>query len=139
MREKWARLIVIFTGMLVLLLTVVFARIQNPITPADRKEGPATGHIRPATTDSKLIERGRQIYREQHCAQCHSIAGQGNPRIPLDAIGDKHNATELRDWIIGSDAIQGKMPEGVRKLKEIYRTLPEDDLNALVIYLQSPQ
>ena len=39
---------------------------------------------------------------QQACARCHSIAGKGNPRRPLDGVGARRNAAELRDWNIGA-------------------------------------
>ena len=141
MREKWARLIVLLTGLLVLLLAATFAVMQNPIESADTTENteqtPAPEHLKSIVLDPKHIEAGRQIYKQQTCARCHSIAEEGNPRNPLDGVGAKRSAKELRDWIIGADSLQNKLPERAFKLKQVHRTLPGDDLDALVFYMQS--
>ena len=134
MREKWARRIVLFTGLMVLLLATVFARIQNPAQPADTIEKQSAEII---ALDSERIQNGRRIYLQQDCSQCHSIAGDGNPRIPLDGVGATYTADELRNRIIGADTLKGIMPEGVRKKKRGYAELPNGDLNTLVIYMQS--
>ena len=131
MREKWARRIALLTGLLVLLLAVTFALIQNPT------ETPATKQPEFIALDPKRIEAGQQIYKQQTCARCHSIAGQGSPRNSLDGVGARRTALELREWIIGADALQGELPAYASKLKQTYRELPSDDLDALVIYMQS--
>ena len=38
-------------------------------------------------------EAGRNIYNQQGCARCHSIGGKGNPRNPLDNIGNNRGQT----------------------------------------------
>ena len=141
MREKWARLIVFFTGLMVILLSMVFAFVQNPSKPStitnNKEQVSSTIDHKSANLDSKRIEEGRMIYKGQNCAACHSIAGKGNPRNPLDRVGTRRNTEELRNWIIGSDNLQGMMPEGIRKLKQRYKALSEDELDALVSYLHS--
>ncbi len=141
MREKWARRIALLTGLLVLLLALTFAFIQNPTeTPViteSREQSPSTKQQEFIGIDLKRIEAGQQIYKQQTCARCHSIAGQGNPHNSLDGVGARRTALELRDWIIGADALQGELPAYATKLKQRYRELPSDDLDALVIYMQS--
>ena len=133
MREKWARRIVYLTALIVLLLAFIFARIQNPgqeqVSSSERKPS--------VVLDSKAIERGRQIYEQQGCGFCHSIAGQGNPRNPLDGVETKRTASELRNFITGSDTLQGLLTTSIRKMKQKYKELSDDDLDALVLYMQS--
>jgi len=131
MREKWARRIVLLTALIVLLLAFVFARIQNPDQVSSTERKPSV------VLDSKRIETGRQIYKQQGCGFCHSIAGQGNPRNPLDGVGTKRSASELRDFITGADTLQGVLTTSIRKMKQRYRELSADELDALVIYMQS--
>ena len=87
--------------------------------------------------DPKRIEAGQQIYKQQTCARCHSIAGQGNPRNSLDGVGARRTALELRDWIIGADVLHGELSTYASGVKQAYRKLPSDDLDALIIYMQS--
>ena len=141
MREKWARRIALLTGLLVLLLAVTFALIQNPTeTPViteSREQPPSIKQRELIALDPKRIEAGQQIYKQQTCVRCHSIAGQGNPRNSLDGVGARRTALELRDWIIGADVLQEELPEYASKLKQAYKELPGDDLDALVTYMQS--
>ncbi|MBU1057621.1 MAG: cytochrome c [Proteobacteria bacterium] len=141
MREQWARRFVLITGLLILLLTTIFAILQNPNMLLDTGKGGEKDIVSERSEiilpDSKIIQSGTQVYKQQSCAQCHSIAGKGNPRNPLDDVGTKHNAEELRDWITGADALQGKLSGHVMKKKLAYRELSGDDLEALIIYMQS--
>jgi len=141
MREKWARRIVLLTASIVLLLAFVFARIQNPGQATDttksREQLSSSERKQSVVLDSKDIEIGRHIYMQQSCGLCHSIAGQGNPRNPLDGVGTKRNASELRNFITGADTLQGLLTTSIRKMKQRYRELSADDLDALVIYMQS--
>ena len=134
MREQWAKRIVLITGLLVLLLAFLFAGLQNTLKTTVITEN--SGH-RVSELDPKQIETGRQVYQQQSCALCHSIAGQGNPRNPLDNVGEKHSPEALRDYIIGADGLQNILPEYSLKLKQRYQLLPPDELNALIIYLRS--
>ena len=129
MREEWARRIVVLTALIVLLLAFVFARIQNPAKLTELKQS--------VVIDSKRIETGGQIYQQQSCGFCHSIAGQGNPRNPLDGVGKKRTASELRNFITGADTLQGLLTTSIRKRKQRYRELSVEELDALVIYMQS--
>ncbi len=143
MREEWARRIALLTSLLILLLAVIFALIQNPSMTPDVTDKsvkmPSVNLQVPGVISPEHIEAGRQVYKQQACARCHSIAGKGNSRNPLDGVGIKRTADELRNWIIGADTIQGSVPEGVFKLKKTYRGLTERDLDSLVIYMQSLQ
>ena len=141
MREKWAIRIVLLTALIVLFLAFLFARIQNPsqVTDTVKKSelSPSTILSQPDALKLKRIEKGTLIYMQQSCSLCHSISGQGNPRNPLDGIGAKHTASELRNFITGEDTLQGVLPEGIRKMKQEYRKLSYDELDALVFYMQS--
>lgn len=140
MREQWARRIARLTAQLVLLLAATFAIIQNPIEPRDTTESrqaPAPERVESIVLDPERIKAGRLVYKQQACARCHSIAGEGNPREPLDGVGARRNAEELSDWTIGADALQGKLSERAFELKQVYRELPCGDLGALISYLES--
>jgi cytochrome c5 len=144
MREKWSHIVAIFTGFLVVILVAAFAYVQNsaPTPNADTATDRATdraGGVQPATgaLDPQCIAAGREIYQQQECATCHAIAGQGNPRNPLDDVGARRSAQELRDWTIGADAVQEILSPRAFDRKQAYRHLPDEDLRVLVIFLQS--
>lgn len=134
MRERWARGLAVITGLLVLALSVAFAAIQNPggTSPASRPTPVAT-----AAADAALLARGRAVYDAQGCARCHSIAGQGSPRSPLDGVGAHIPRGQLRDWIVGSEAVADALAPRVRAAKQPYADIPAAEMDALVAYLAS--
>lgn len=141
MREFWARRIALLTGLLVFLMVAAFPIIQNPANVLDNPERvaqlPSDDLPVPEFLDPQCIDAGRQIYQQQSCARCHSIAGKGNPRNPLDGVGAIHSEEQMRAWIIGADTLQGVLPGRALEMKRAYRELSGDDLNVLVIYMQS--
>ncbi len=141
MREKWARRIAYLTGILVLLLAVYFARIQNPaIVPVITKSQMTTqgesDQAESGENRQERIEHGLKIYNQQGCSLCHAIEGHGNPRSPLDGVGSKRSAEELRNWVMGDDEIQGQLSERSFKFKQAHR-ITDDELESLIYYLQS--
>lgn len=134
MRENWARLIVLFTGLIVLLLAMVFAFVQNPNTTSTVL---INEQQKTVSFDAKQVDAGRKIYQEQNCSSCHSIAGKGNPRTPLDSVGTRRTAEELRNWITGSDNLKDLLSDRIRRFKQRYKELSDDELDALVSYLKS--
>ena len=66
-----------------------------------------------------------------------TIAGEGNPRNPFDNVGARRSAEELQNYTVGDDAVKEKLPEYLLKLKQQYRVIPIDELDVLIIYLQS--
>lgn len=107
MREILARRIALLAGTLVVALAVLFAHLQNPPAGRPPAPGPAMGAPaapRPelpaaAAPGSPLAARGEQLYADLACARCHSIAGRGNPRVPLDGIGTRADEAAIRSWI----------------------------------------
>jgi mono/diheme cytochrome c family protein len=81
--------------------------------------------------DAAKLELGRRVYEEQRCQLCHSVAGAGNTRGPLDGVGSRLSAEEIRKWIVEPQT----MKPGVRK--RAYDKLPADRLDALVAYVAS--
>lgn len=143
MRENWARLIAAITAVLVVSLAVVFALIQNLDDPADTALQASPSEIisplpeQATSTPAELITSGRDVYLSQGCARCHSIAGEGNTSMPLDGVAARHNASELRNWITGDDSLKGIMSARMLSIKQGYQSLPDEQLRALVVYLQS--
>lgn len=133
MRERWARRIVLLTGLLVVLLAAVFARVQNlGVAHTPSAELPVAPVLAPES-----VAAGRLIYEQQSCARCHSIAGEGHPRNPLDGVGVRREAAELRDWITGAETLRGALAPSTLELKQAYGELPDAALEDLVSYLRS--
>ena len=88
-----------------------------------------------AAQDAK-VAKGQQVYADQKCSLCHSIAGKGNAKGSLDGVGTKLSADEIRSWITDAKGMTAKT-KATRKPEMKAYTLPKDDVDALVAYLSS--
>ena len=84
-----------------------------------------------AQSEEARVTRGAEVYREQKCQACHSVAGVGNRRYPLDGVGTKLTEEEILTWIVAPREMNPKVR------KRAYDKLPKGDLEALVAYLKS--
>lgn len=84
-----------------------------------------------AQSDEARVKRGAEVYRELKCQACHSIAGVGNKRYPLDGVGTKLTEEQIRKWIVAPREMNPKVS------KKANDKLPKADLDALVAYLKS--
>lgn len=140
MRQRIAKYIVFITSMLVLLLASIFAYFQNPKETNDTKNS-IQEVIQLTLADSTSLElmqikRGEELFNTYGCIRCHSMNGIGNTINPLDHVAEKMNKSMIINWIIGGDALKGKMPEYLFNSKQRYKKLPSDELDALVMYIQ---
>lgn len=87
-----------------------------------------------AAQDAKA--KGEQVFAAQKCSLCHSIGGKGNAKGPLDAVGSKLSADEIRGWITDAKGMTAKT-KATRKPEMKAYSLPKDDVDALVAYLSS--
>lgn len=87
--------------------------------------------------DKAQIEKGIKVYAEQKCGVCHSIDGKGNTKGPLDSVGLKLNADDMREWMV-HPAEMTKKANALRKPPmRAYPNLPKDELDAIVAYMLS--
>jgi mono/diheme cytochrome c family protein len=87
--------------------------------------------------DAAKIEHGQKVYAAQKCRVCHSIAGQGQKKGPLDGVGSKYKEDELREWIVNAAEMQKKAKTTRKPLMKNYDKLPKEDVDALVAYMMS--
>ena len=80
--------------------------------------------------------RGATLYTEQKCSVCHSIAGKGNAKGPLDEVGAKLSADDIRAWIVDAPGMTTKTKAARKPLMKKY-DLPKGDVDALVAYLST--
>ncbi len=138
MRERWARWLAALTGAMVLLLSLGFARLQNPVGDAVAAADPPAAAASPAApAGDPRVAAGKRVFDAQNCARCHSVAGVGSPRSPLDGVGATLGPVELLHYATGHAAIAEDLSPRVLKEKQVYQSLPKEDLDALVAYLQS--
>ena len=88
-----------------------------------------------AAQDSK-IAKGQQVYADQKCGMCHSIADKGNKKGPLDGVGKKLSDADIRRWMTDAKAMTEKT-KATRKPDMKSYALPKDDLDAIVAYMAS--
>jgi mono/diheme cytochrome c family protein len=82
--------------------------------------------------------KGAHVYAAQKCSVCHSIAGKGNAKGPLDDVGTKLTLDEIREWVVDPAGMTTKQ-KATRKppMPAKYASLPKEDLDALVAYMSS--
>jgi mono/diheme cytochrome c family protein len=88
--------------------------------------------------DAAQIKRGQEVYTAQKCGLCHAIAGKGNKQNPLDGVGAKLSAEDLRKWITHPAEMTAKAKSTKKPpMPNKWSSLPAADLDALVAYMQS--
>lgn len=87
-----------------------------------------------APAQDAKVARGAQVYAEQKCALCHSIADKGNKKGPLDEVGSTRPLEDLRAWIMDAKGMTAKT-KATRKPDMKNYDLPKADLDALVAYM----
>ena len=45
------------------------------------------------------VKKGQEVYTAQKCQLCHAIAGKGSKTNPLDGVGAKLSADDIKQWI----------------------------------------
>lgn len=80
--------------------------------------------------------RGMQVFQDQKCTLCHSIAGKGNKKGPLDEVGSKLTAAEIREWITDPVGMAARTtPPPTRKPPMKKKAIAPEDVDALVALL----
>jgi mono/diheme cytochrome c family protein len=165
MREKIAVAVSVLAAVALVTLSAVFARSQNPPQRAGGDEAgapasppaaepgrvPTGGGARPgepsaaeapppdAPAQSAAADsaRGFAVFSAQGCARCHSVAGEGNARNPLDGVGARRTPEQLRAWTIGAEVLADSLPPSAYRAKQAFQGIPEAELSHLVAYLSS--
>ena len=84
--------------------------------------------------DAKV--KGEKVFTDQKCTLCHSIAGKGNAKGPLDSVGAKLKPEEIRLWLTDTKAMTVKSKSERKPEMKVY-TFEKDDVDALVAYLST--
>jgi mono/diheme cytochrome c family protein len=87
--------------------------------------------------DAALIKKGQEVYSAQKCAVCHSIGGKGSKSNPLDGVGAKASADDIRAWITDPVAMTKKTNSQKKPPMPKNAKLTPADVDALVAYMQS--
>lgn len=83
------------------------------------------------------VQKGQKVFTDQKCSICHSVAGVGNKKGPLDGIGAKLSADDIRKWITSAPEMAAAAKADRKPPMKAYTTLSKDDLDALVAYVSS--
>ena len=88
--------------------------------------------------DAAQVKKGEEVYTAQKCAVCHSIAGKGGKANPLDGVGTKLSAADIKAWIVTPTEAAAKAKSTKKPpMPNKYSKLPAADIDALVAYLAS--
>jgi mono/diheme cytochrome c family protein len=88
-----------------------------------------------AAQDAK---KGEAVYTAQKCQMCHGIAGKGAKSNPLDGVGAKLSADDIKQWITHPKEAAAKAKSTKKPpMPAKYGGLPAADLDALVAYMAS--
>jgi mono/diheme cytochrome c family protein len=90
-----------------------------------------------AAQDKAQIDKGMKVYADSKCSVCHSIDGKGNAKGPLDSVGLKLKADEVRQWIVTPAEMTKKTKAERKPAMRAYASMPKDDLDALTAYMMS--
>ena len=146
MRERIARAVSALALAALAALAVAFARDQNRPSPqapgAVATGGPAAAPAEPTPTAPAPLPqvpdsaRGRVVFEEQGCTGCHSAAGAGNPRLPLDGVALRRSRASLRAWTTGDASLADSLAPATLRRKQEYGRMPAADLEALLTFLE---
>lgn len=90
-----------------------------------------------ASAQDAKVAQGEKLYASQKCSMCHSVAGKGNAKGPLDGVASKYSAEELRQWLINPAEMTGKTKSTRKPAMSSYAKLSKEDVDALVAYMQT--
>lgn len=82
-------------------------------------------------------DKGAAVFAAQKCSMCHAVAGVGNKKLPLDGVGAKLSADQIREWLVTPVEAAKKANSTAKPAMRAYAALPKADLDALVGYVKS--
>jgi mono/diheme cytochrome c family protein len=91
-----------------------------------------------AAAAQDAVKKGQEVYAAQKCSMCHSIAGKGGKQSPLDGVGAKLTADQIREWIVNPTEMTKKTNSTKKPpMPNKWSKLPKEEVDALVAYMQS--
>ena len=90
----------------------------------------------PALLSAQDVDKGKAVYAANKCQSCHAIDGKGNKKFPLDGVGAKLSADDIKTWIVAPKEMEAKKAEKPKIHMKAYK-LADEDLASLVAYMQS--
>ena len=99
--------------------------------------GGASAQAAPAPGGAQAGDKGMAVFTAQKCSLCHSLDGKGNAKGPLDEVGSKLTADEIRQWIVTPVEMGAKAKATRKPPMKAFPNLPKEDLDALVAFLHA--
>ena len=87
-----------------------------------------------AATAQDKVQQGSALFTSQKCVMCHALAEKGNKKGPLDGVGGKLTADDIRAWLTNPDAMREKT-KATRTPAMKDPKLSKDQVDALVAFL----
>jgi cytochrome c2 len=74
------------------------------------------------------VEKGKEAYKTAKCGMCHSIGGVGGKQKPLDGVGARLKADQIKKWVTAPAEVK---PDTKKKPIKV----AEADLDNITAYL----
>ena len=92
--------------------------------------------------DPKLANDGKKLYATYKCDKCHQIAGRGSKKGPLDGVGAKLSAADMKRWFTHPAEMEAKLekkPKGTDAMSYALKTkgIEPGEIDALVAYMMT--
>lgn len=91
--------------------------------------------LSPLAAAAQDTSKGEAVFAAQKCLVCHSLDGKGMAKGPLDGVGSKLTADEIRQWIVNPADMTAKTKAPRKPVMRAYPNLPKEDLDALVAFM----
>ena len=80
--------------------------------------------------------QGEKLFADKKCTVCHLVGDVGNKKgSPLDSVGTKLTADEIRQWITNAPEMAAKANITRKPAMRAYTDFTKAELDALVAYL----
>lgn len=90
-----------------------------------------------ARAQDAKVEEGKKLFTAQKCTLCHSVAEAGNKKGPLDGVGAKLTADEIKAWLVTPKEMTAKTKATRKPAMKAYPNLTSGEVDALVAYLHA--
>ena len=91
----------------------------------------------PVFAQDPKVAKGEKLFADNRCHVCHAVAGKGNPKHPLDGMGKKLEAAEIKMWLTNPKGAEAKAGVKAMPPMKSFAALPAEDTDALVAYVLS--
>jgi len=87
--------------------------------------------------DPAAVGRGAKVFAAQKCSICHAVTGAGNTKGPLDDVGSRLSAADIRQWVTNAPVMASKINAQRKPAMKAFVNISDSDLDDLVAYLQT--